>query len=60
MSWNTDTVLTINFNSLVLFQVLTAASMNMAAFWDIASCCLVKVHRRFRGTYFLHQDDEWK
>jgi hypothetical protein len=53
MSWNADTVLTTDFNSLVRFQVLMAASMKMAAFWDIASCCLVKVDRRFRGTYFI-------
>jgi hypothetical protein len=33
---------------------------NMTAFWDTASCSLVEVDRRFRGTYCLHHypDDE--
>jgi hypothetical protein len=31
------------------FQVLTAASMKQAAFWDIAPRNLVEVYRRFRG-----------
>jgi hypothetical protein len=31
------------------FQVLTAASMKMTAFWDIVPCSLVEVDRRFRG-----------
>jgi hypothetical protein len=35
-------------------QVLTAASMKMTAFWDIALCSLVEVDRRFRGAYWLH------
>jgi hypothetical protein len=35
------------------FQVLTAASMKMAAFWDLALCSLVEVHRRFRGACCL-------
>jgi hypothetical protein len=38
----------------VRFQVLTAESMKITAFWDIASCSLVHVDRRFRGAYFLH------
>jgi hypothetical protein len=29
------------------FQVLTAVSMKMTAFWDIAQCSLVEVDRRF-------------
>jgi hypothetical protein len=41
----------------VRFQVLTAASMKMAAFWDVAPCSLVKVYRRFGGACcFLCQD----
>jgi hypothetical protein len=43
----------------VRFQVLTAASMKMTVFWDVAPCSLVDVYRRFRGTYCLHhQGDE--
>jgi hypothetical protein len=33
------------------FQVLTAASMKVTSFWDIAPCSLVEVYRRFRGEY---------
>jgi hypothetical protein len=33
----------------VKFQVLTAASMTVTAFWGIASCSLVEEDRRFRG-----------
>jgi hypothetical protein len=36
------------------FQVLTAASINITAFWDIAPCSFVNVDRRFRGAYCLH------
>jgi hypothetical protein len=36
------------------FQVLTAASVNTAEFWDIAPCTLVTVDRRFRSAYCLH------
>jgi hypothetical protein len=35
----------------VRFQVLTAASMKVTAFWDIAPCSLVEVDRRFRRVY---------
>jgi hypothetical protein len=38
----------------VRFQVLTAASMKIRAFWDIAQCNLVRVDRRFTGAYCLH------
>jgi hypothetical protein len=32
----------------------------MANFWVVAVCSLAEVYRRFRGTYFLHyQDDEF-
>jgi hypothetical protein len=41
------------------FHVLTAASMNMTVFRDVAPCSLVEVYRRFRGAYCLHyQGDE--
>jgi hypothetical protein len=34
---------------LVRSQVLTAASMKMAVFWDAAPCSVVEDYRRFRG-----------
>jgi hypothetical protein len=37
----------------VSLQVLTAASMKMRVFWNIAPCSLVGVDRRFRGAYCL-------
>jgi hypothetical protein len=42
----------------VRFQVLTAASTKIRAFWDIASCNLVRVDRRFRYTYCLHHQGD--
>jgi hypothetical protein len=40
------------------FQVLTAASIKMTAFRDIALCSIVEADRRFRGAYcFHHQGD---
>jgi hypothetical protein len=43
----------------VIFQVITAESMKMRAFWDIASCSLVAVDRRFWSAYcFHHQGDD--
>jgi hypothetical protein len=30
------------------------ASMKTIAFWDTSPCSLVKLYRRFRGTYCLH------
>jgi hypothetical protein len=43
----------------VRFQVLTAASMKIRAFSDVALCSL-GVDRRFRGAYCLHHhgDDD--
>jgi hypothetical protein len=41
-------------NSTVRFLALTAASMKMKAFRDIAPCSHVEVDRRFRGAYSLH------
>jgi hypothetical protein len=34
-------------------EFLTAASMNMAVFWDVAPCSLVGTDRRFKGAYCL-------
>jgi hypothetical protein len=39
---------------LVRFQVLTAASMKIIVFWDVAPCSLIEVYQRFRGTYCIH------
>jgi hypothetical protein len=36
-----------------IFQVLTAASVKMTVFWDVAPCSLGEVYRRFRGAYCL-------
>jgi hypothetical protein len=36
------------------YQVLTAASMKMTVFWDIAPCRLAEIDRHFRGAYCLH------
>jgi hypothetical protein len=36
------------------FQVLTAASMKMTVFWDVAPCSLVEVYGRIRGACWLH------
>jgi hypothetical protein len=37
--------------------VLTAASMKVTSFWDIALYSFVEVDRRFRGVYCLHHLD---
>jgi hypothetical protein len=42
----------------LICRVLTAASVKMTAVWDIASCSLVEVDRRFRGTYCLHRQGD--
>jgi hypothetical protein len=34
-------------------------SLKMTVFWDAAPCSLAEIYRRFRGSYFLHhQNDE--
>jgi hypothetical protein len=33
------------------FEVLTAASMNMAVFWVVTPCSLVEVYQCFRGNF---------
>jgi hypothetical protein len=42
---------------MVRFQVLTAASMKMTLFWDVAPCSLVEIDRHFGGTYCLHHQE---
>jgi hypothetical protein len=44
----------LTYNSLVRFQVLTAANMKFRfVFWDVLPCKII-VDRRFRGTCCLH------
>jgi hypothetical protein len=38
----------------VRFQFITAASIKMTVFWDVAPCSLVDVYRRFTGDCCLH------
>jgi hypothetical protein len=42
------------------FQVLTAASMMMTAFWDIAPCNLFEVYWHFKRAYCLHQQGDYR
>jgi hypothetical protein len=44
--------------SLERLTVLTAESMKMSAFWNIAPYSLVDVDRRFRGAYSLHNEGD--
>jgi hypothetical protein len=45
----------------VRFEVLTATSMEMAVFWDVAPCSLVDTGRRLREAYCLqHQGEDDK
>jgi hypothetical protein len=39
------------------FQVLTAMSMKVTVFWDVAPCSLVEVYQHFRGACCLHHQD---
>jgi hypothetical protein len=41
-------------NTIVGFEVLTAVSTKIAVFWVVATCSLVEVYQRFRGTCCLH------
>jgi hypothetical protein len=38
----------------VRFEILTAVVIKSSIFWDISSCSLLKVNRRFGGTCRLH------
>jgi hypothetical protein len=43
---------------LVMFQVLTAASMKFSiVFWDVLPCKII-VDQRFRGTFCLHHQGD--
>jgi hypothetical protein len=43
----------------VRFQILTATSMKMTVFWDVAPCSLVDNDRRYRGAYCLHHQGQF-
>jgi hypothetical protein len=45
--------------SFLTFQVLTAASMKMTVFWNVAQSSLVELDRRFRRAYCLHYQDNY-
>jgi hypothetical protein len=45
--------------NLVRFEVLSAISVKVVAFWNVASCSLVKIDRRFRGAYSLPSSGRW-
>jgi hypothetical protein len=50
---------TCKIGKLVTFQVVTAASMKITAFWDIAPYCLVvQVDRRYGGENRLHHQGD--
>jgi hypothetical protein len=38
----------------VSYQVITATSMEMTVFWDVAPCSLEEIDRRFRGASSYH------
>jgi hypothetical protein len=42
----------------VRFQILTATSMKMTVFLDVAPCSLVEIDRRFRGFRVTHRSDD--
>jgi hypothetical protein len=42
----------------VRFQILTATSMNIAVFWNVATCILVDIYRRFRRSFCLRHQGE--
>jgi hypothetical protein len=49
---------TFNRVNIVRVQVLKAANVKFAVFWDVALCCHFEVDRRFRGTYCLHHQGD--
>jgi hypothetical protein len=52
-----DKLISTNEVKEVRFQVLIEASIMMTIFWDVASCSLVEIERRFTGAYCLHHQD---
>jgi hypothetical protein len=48
-----------HYHNKVRYQVLTAASMKMNDFWDVAPRSLEEVYHRFKGAYcLLHPYDD--
>jgi hypothetical protein len=44
----------------VRFPVLTAVSVKIRSYWDIAPCSFIEVDHCFRGAYCLHHEgDAW-
>jgi hypothetical protein len=41
-----------------VIRILTAAYMKLRVFWNVAPCSHVEVDRRFRGSYYLHNQDD--
>jgi hypothetical protein len=41
----------------IKFQVLTAASVTMTVFWEVAPWSVVEIGQHFGGTHCLHQDN---
>jgi hypothetical protein len=42
----------------VRLQALTAASMKMTVFWDVAPCTLIEIDRHFGDAYWFHHQGE--
>jgi hypothetical protein len=40
-------------------RVLTAASVRMTVFWDVAPRCLAETDWRYRGDYYYHHQSPW-
>jgi hypothetical protein len=54
IDWDTQRSSISWLERVVSFQVLTATSMKMTVFWDVASCSLIETDRRF-STYRLRR-----
>jgi hypothetical protein len=46
--------------NIVIVQVLTATSVKIAGFWDVAPYSLIEIDGRFRGTYCLHHRSRYE
>jgi hypothetical protein len=51
--------LNINNYMRVIVDVLTAVTIKNVVFWVVTSSDLIKVYRRFGGTYYLHLQSKW-
>jgi hypothetical protein len=41
----------------MLLQVLTVINVNVTVFWNVVPCSQVDTDRRFRGAYYLQEQD---